>query len=259
MNKKVMVLALTIVIALSFTACKSGSNEDTTTTLSATKPMATTAEQMSNKSAPVAATMILTSANGETMPTVVTTAFDLSKEASTDPIFEFPTADITPVNPDTSQIVQPILPSVSVTEPSNATEPSDATEPTEKTTSPQEVTVPENQRKYINAEFEMNIDRKGNCIYDVYPDGWDENGGIKANSTDLIIVEVNGKQKVVRGSIVGKADSAGNYKLTVQTSDLNLKDGDMLNITIPRSFLVSKDGTRFSEEINTTATYEITE
>lgn len=259
MNKKVIVLALTIVIALSFAACKKGGSEDASTTLSATLPIATTANQVSVNAVPVSATMILTSANGETMPTVVTTVFDLSKAASTEPIFNLTTSDITPVDPMTSQIIQPILPTESSTNPSNSTEPSEHTEPTERTTSKEEVTVPENQRKYVNADFEMNFDRKGNCIYDIYSDEWKDHGGIKTNHSDLIIVEVNGTQKAVRGSILGKTDAAGNYKLTVQTGDLNLKDGDVLNITVPRSFLVSNDGTRFSEEINTTATYEVME
>lgn len=256
MRKKVIVLALVIVIAISFAACKKG-NEAPTTTLSETMPIATTANQALNNSSPEVATMILTSAVGETMPTVVTTAFNLSKEISTDPLFQFTTGEIVPPIPDTTHITSPVITTQGVTNPSNATEPNEQTEPTEKTTNPEATTVPDNQKKYINADiYDLNINRKKNCVYDIVAADWKDYGGIKSNSTDLIIVELNGKQKAVRGSISGIADGAGNYTLTVQTGDLNIKDGDVLNIRIPPNFMVSRDGTHFSEEINSTITYD---
>lgn len=262
MKKKVIVFALVSAIVFSFAACKK--SEDNNTTTQTTNPLATVDVSGNNTSdgvtKPEPVTMILTSAQGETMPTVMTTPFEITTQSSpTGFQGDFTIPPITPMNPGVSQItpMNPVTypdPNTSSSTNAPATEPSDQ-ETTQISTEPEDTTIPESERKYISPDFDVNSNRRGDFIYDIYPEEWDKGGGVASNSSELIVVEVNGEEKVVKGVISGKPDSAGSYKLTVYSSDLKLKDGDTLNITIPANFIRSTDGSRASYEINTTVTF----
>ncbi|MGN1418267.1 MAG: hypothetical protein ACI4W6_02955 [Acutalibacteraceae bacterium] len=257
--KKVIALALVIILAAIFTACKKDDTESETTTLNVTMPTATTKVQDVTEAANEPATMVLTTAYGETMPTVVTTVFNLANEMTTviDVNPELTTVDMSIPDVFTSNI--PTTTEPSTTSPVTAgTEPIDnetTVEDTENQSDTQgEDTTASKEPSLKSIETNSTSFSNGRIIFDIDPSEW--NGGVKTKKISIITVEYDGKKKSVSGSVIGLVDSADNSQIIVNTNDLNIPDGATVNITIPAGAVVSKNGDQTSRQLVASVTYE---
>lgn len=254
---------------VSFAACKK--QEVETTTLASTMPFATTKATESGQSAEVSnnaagMTMILTTAHGETMPTVVTTLFNLANEITNaidvNPDLTVGSMDIPPVStseiptlPSTDPLTVPTLPS------DNSTE---VTEPIDRETTTQNESQGGSDEP---ASSEENVDpvpktveigstatsSAGKVVIDFNPSGW--NGGVKTKKISIITVEYDGHRKSVNGSVIGISDNADNAQIIINTDDLKIPEGANATITIPAGAVVSRKGDQISREISSQVTF----
>lgn len=216
---------------------------------------ATENESVSQKS-DEPATMLLTSAYGQTMPTVVTTQFNLTEQAITTGIDLNPsltTMDMSIPDVFTSQIVTE--PTTSASPNSSGTEPDNSEATNEKTTT-RKSEEPTSPQKVSFKSVETNAQATtpdGDITFDFDPAEW--NGGVKTKKISIITVEYEGKTKTVTGSVLGLADDAGNAKISVLLGDLKIPEGTTVNITIPAGAVVSKKGDQQSNQMTASVVY----
>ncbi|MGN0468818.1 MAG: hypothetical protein ACI4GY_08855 [Acutalibacteraceae bacterium] len=276
--KKVIALALVIIIAAIFTACKKDDENSELTTLNVTMPTATTTAQNPSELTQAAdepATMILTTAYGETMPTVVTTVFNLANEITTaiDVNPELTTGDMSIPDVFTSQITteattttQPTTESTTAgTEPidneTTAEDPDNQSDTTadeggeNQDTTIEETTVAKDPVLKDIVSSSTAVSSDGKIILDIDPNEW--NGGVKTKKISIVTVEYDGKKKSVSGTVIGMTDNADNSQIIINTDELNIPEGASVNITIPAGAVVSKQGDQTSKQmIVTIGSYE---
>lgn len=229
--KKYISLVIAFVLLFVLAACSDDKeNEPTTTNLPLAVDTTTAAPvvQVSETKAE-SLTYILTTQQGQTMPTVVTTAFNLANEITST------TAPSTTI-PDFSFTV----PS-SMTAPNVVSEKLSTTETTKKESQKEDTTEtetkPEDKRERKNLEFNSScFNSSGNLELSFELAGWN---GIKAGKISGITVTYDGSSHTVEGYL--KQGSDGGL-ITVYTKDLSIPSETVVSCTIPAGAVVSKNG-----------------
>lgn len=244
--KKIFALILAILLVMSLAACGDDDSDPTTTT---TEPIGTTADIVTDNNVTqnttaannenVGLTYILTTEYGQTMPTVVTTAFNLANEIAaqtTAPTelnlnFTVPTMNAPPV----------------VTEKST-TKPTTTNSETEKEKTEPEATTKadsEKTRKYLDM-VEHSVASDGNILLVFSLDDWE--GGVKTRTlSNEIPISYSGTSKKVNALVKQSGD---NIFVTLYTGSLNIPEDEVVNFRIPAGTISSKKNTQ------TNASYE---
>ena len=277
--KKYLPIILIVLFAFSFAAC---GDDDDVTTINITQPTATTnnpADEMS-----IGADgdgILLTTAFGETVPSVETTAFDVSADAvNAENII--PGENLTVPDVTVPVVVTDIVPSTApppttttqapppVTEESTAdnggTEPS-ATSPSgsESDTETDETSSSAAQGQSEDASTEnpdvtettfsvsetadnktlnsigSSNDDRGNIELIFDYEGWERVKSQKASAK----VTCNGKTKTLKGTVNG-VDDGGQFTFTVDISSLEPSDGDLVEIALTKGAVQTINGKQAS-------------
>lgn len=275
--KRILPFSLIVVLLLCFAAC---GDDEGTTTINITQPTATTtAAPLSNPEGSPDVSgegIVLTTAFGETVPTVSTTAFDLSAELSTslvipgenltvpDVTVPVVVTDFAPTTIPPSVTEQPTLPSTTPSTSEGGTEPSTtdengqtatqgqsedaSTDPSETETSYSSEERADNKSLYSSGSSN---DDRGNIeiIFD-YSD-WDRIKSQKASAK----VTCNGKTKTLKGTVNGVNDE-GYFTYTIDISSLEPSNGDLVIITLSKGAVQSLNGQQSSASTTVQHPYE---
>ena len=273
--KKLLPLFLVLVFAVVLAAC---GDDEGQTTINITQPTATTTapQDMSAGSETDPNGVLLTTQFGETVPTVYTTAFDISYEA-TNTSFTVPGDDLSVPNVTPPVVVTDYVPTTqapptslfpdltddtSDTEDDGGTEPSATKTPggTDESESTDSVSLTE-ETSYNSGESPSNKplysigssnDERGNItiIFD-YAD-WSRIKSQKAN----VKVSCNGKTKTCKGTVNG-VDDNGAFEYVVDISSMNPSDGDYITITFPKGAIKTINGQQSSAAFTVSLTYTV--
>lgn len=236
MKKTAITALVLLLIVVLFAACDNGKeNEETTTNI---VPSTTNSENANTTTAPTelsnensAMTYVLTTQQGQTMPTVVTTIFNLANEKNNEVI--------TATAPDFSFTV----PSMSAPQVVSSSAPTKSTTTTKTTaskeTEPEETTAATKTRKTVNISG-WSVSPDNDIYISIDRSGW--TNGIKSGKITFVNVTVNGEKKTVKGYINGSDDGAGNATITVYTSSIIPEEGADVTVTIPAGSVTSKSG-----------------
>lgn len=234
--KKTAIAAVVLLLVVLLAACGDGKETEETTTnvlSTTTAPVSANTTAYSNEvsNENVAMTYILTTQQGQTMPTVVTTLFNLENEKANEVV--------TSTAPDFSFTV-PEMSAPQVVSSSAATK---ATT-TQKTTSTKETEVEDTTaatktRKTVNISG-WSVSPDNDVYISIDRSGW--TNGIKSGKITFVNVTVNGEKKTVKGYINGSDDGAGNATITVYTSSIIPEEGADVTVTIPAGSVNSKAG-----------------
>lgn len=246
--KKLFCAFLCLLVLASFAACgkKDGDETTVTTTESATTvPVVLTSAPDSTKKPSndkkEQSTIILTSRQGETMPTVVTDNFlanTYPAVAPTEPQLEFsiPQGNMLPPEVHESKVV-----STKPTKTSNANqggnnsgdaEDQEAEDPTEKSNPISKAL--DVQDIAVNGEHKIEI------AFDAK--GW--SNGVKVKGEKIEVVDPGGITREVEAKLTGKNED-GCYAIVIDTSDF---EEGTVSFTIPEKFVESKDGLLYSAQ-----------
>lgn len=239
--KRTIAAVLVVLLLATLVACNK-KDDETQTTVNTTLPVATTtapsAENVSQTSSANSEnpTYILTTQHGQTMPTVVTTLFNLANEittqvtSATEPSFEF----TVPSMSAPEVVSEKISTTVTTTSKSEETEATKSEE-----TEPEETTKPdsEKERKYLDFSSAAYSESSKNISAEFSSDNW--NGGIKTSKISGIKVSYDGVTKEVSGYVRQSGDYA---TITIYTSDLNIPSATLVSFTVPAGSVVSKKG-----------------
>lgn len=237
MKKTAITALVLLLIVVLFAACDNGKeNEETTTnivpgtTTNFENANTTTAPtELSNENS--AMTYVLTTQQGQTMPTVVTTLFNLANEKANEVI--------TATAPDFTFTV-PSMSAPQVVSSSAPTKNTTTTKTTgEKETEQEETTAATKTRKTVNISG-WSVSPDNDIYISIERSGW--TNGIKSGKITFVNVTVNGEKKTVKGYINGSDDGAGNATITVYTSSIVPEEGADVTVTIPAGSVTSKSG-----------------
>ena len=260
--RKVLAAVLILAVAITFAAC-SGKNNDPSQTASLSANLsAITSDTASNpysQSAPVSvssngddSTIVLTTAQGETAPSVVTTAFVPDPAAiTTKPVTATPatsgfnfsappvvTSQVAPVNP-----VNPVNPVSTTQDPTSDlfADRSTTAKKTTTTAAPTSAATRSSKSVVIN-DIATTSDKK--MIVTINSNGWD--GKFKSNS-QTITVKVDGEYKSAPCSISSGSSNADGFPyITIDLSNVSVPEGANVQFTVPSAFLQTSSGSQYS-------------
>ena len=268
--KKIIPILICFALAVCFAAC---GDDGETTTLNITQPVATTTaqEQVADATEDPNA-VLLTTAFGETVPTVITTAFDIASEQQNASLVipgdNLTVPDVTAPVVVTDFVPTTIPPSVTAatipsddgTSDNGGTEPSSTNEQgeTESVSSGDGTSQTETQYSEENDSKNKRLysagssnDDNGNIELLFDYDDWDRIKSQKATAK----VTCNGKTRSLKGTINGVEDE-GYFTYTIDISDLKPSNGDLVIITLSKGAVVSINGKQSSAEETVQHTYE---
>lgn len=241
--KKYISLLIAFVLLFTLAACNGDKEDETTTTLplsveTTVNPVSVSQTEAENP------TYILTTQYGETMPTVVTTKFDLSNEvtvttaaSTTTPEFNF----TVPSSMTAPEVISEQLSTSATTKGQNSEG--------DKETTTEEATKTESEKERKNFDVSSYcINSTGNIEFSFELAGW---GGIKAGKISGISISYDDISSTVDGYV--KQGSDGGL-ITVYTKDLSLPSSTVISCTIPAGVVVSKSGNIY----NMSYTFSIT-
>ncbi|MBQ8028480.1 MAG: hypothetical protein IJ262_03625 [Clostridia bacterium] len=234
--KKTAIFALVLLLLAVFVSCNDEKIEETTNN---TLPVATTVGSYATEettAAPttenVAPTYILTTHYGETMPTVVTTEFNLANEQAIQ--------IVNPTSPDISFSVpemsapQVVSSSIPTTKPTTS-----KTTTAEPQTEVEETTAKESSRRAVSISS-YSVASNNDIVISVELQGW--NGGIRTGKITFVNVILDGEKKTVSGYVNGSDDGTGCATVTVYTNKISPASDSSIEITVPAGSIKSKAG-----------------
>ena len=240
--KKYLSVLIAVLLLFTLAACGDDTTEPTTTLPYIETTTAPPVIEVVQTTAPENPTYILTTEYGQTMPTVVTTRFDLASELATAPT----TAPVTSA-PDLSLTVPSMTPPEVLSEQISSTVPgtlnvsgqtggnSGSDTPSDETTKP----VDERERK--NLEFNSSsFNSTGNLELCFDSSGW---SSIKSGKVSGITVSYDGKTQTVEGYV--KQSSDGGI-VTVYTKELSIPSDTVVTCTIPAGVVVSSNNSQYN-------------
>lgn len=230
-------LSLLIAVLLLFTLAACGDDETVTTT---TLPVieTTTApvvEVIQPTNAPENPTYILTTEYGQTMPTVITTRFDIANEITTSP-----TTAPTTTAPDLSFTVPSMSAPEVISQQISSTQ-SSQSDITGENSGSDETTKPQDERERKNLEFNSSsFNSSGNLELCFDSSSWKS---IKSGKVSGITVTYDGKTQTVEGYV--KQGSDGGV-VTVYTKELSIPSDTVVTCTIPAGAVVSSNNSQYN-------------
>ena len=265
--KRFLSLLLIVLLAACFVSC---GDDDTTTTINITQPTATTTAGTSAEPVTDANGMVLTTAFGQTVPTVETTPFDIDAEATatsfvvpgddlTIPIVTPPVVvtDVAPTTYLPSTTTQYIFPSddqpssTDRTEPSSTAEGGSSTDVSGTDTSETQYNPDDGEQNKLPICESSAYDGKNLTLSFNYAD-WDRIKSQKAT----VKVTYNGKTKSCKGTING-VDENNQFFFVVDVSDLNIPEEDYyVEVTFPKGAIKSINGNQSSQAFTAVASME---
>lgn len=242
--KKYLSLLVAAVLLFALAAC--GDDTEPTTTLPVIET--TTAPSVVDVVATTVAnekpTYILTTEQGQTMPTVVTTAFNLADEITTEPTTTAPSTTAPDLSFTVPSMSAPEVLSekVSSTAPSvTATPNTDSGNSGNTEHSENETTKPADERERKNLDFNSSsFNSTGNLELCFDTAGWNS---IKSGKVSGITVSYDGKTQTVEGYV--KQGSDGGV-VTVYTKDLKIPSDTVVSCTIPAGVVVSSNNKQYN-------------
>ena len=187
-------------------------------------------------------TYILTTEYGQTMPTVVTTRFDLANEITT-----APTTAPSTTAPDLSFTVpsmsapEVLSEQISSTVPGTLNVPGQTGNSSGDNTAADETTKPADERERKNLEFNSSsFNSTGNLELCFDSAGWNS---IKSGKVSGISVSYDGKTQTVEGYV--KQGSDGGI-VTVYTKDLAIPSDTVVTCSIPAGVVVSSNNKQYN-------------
>lgn len=256
------ILAFAIVVCLA--ACKDKNEPVNPNTISTSSPFGSTSSQPSQGSAidvsnatagNAAQTYVLTTAADMTMPTVLTTAFNVANESvSNDP---FTTQKVTTdISFSSSAITAPVVnttalpsvPTVTTADEGKTTEKTDGKTTTKKKT---ESTTSASAKAVSIYHAGVGLDgSRKNIVYSIDP----ACGNFKSNST-VISVTVNGEEfdNIPCKISASNLDASGCQQVFIDLSGVeDLAEGSTVSFSVPAAFLNSKDGKTYGKSFGNT-------
>lgn len=248
--KKMIAGVLALLMVAFLVACNDNKEGETTLNTTISPATTTAASQTATKDAQsVGMTYILTTQQGQTMPTVVTTLFNLANETTAAPA-ETVTA------PDFSFTVPSMTAPNVVSEQLSTTATTTTTATTEKQTEPEGTTVPDSEktRKYLELNSYA-FNSSENIELEFSLDNW--NGGVRSKSlSNEITVSYDGTSKKITGYVKQSGDV---ILITLYTKSLNIPEDTTVNFVIPAGAVVSKNGDQTSMEYSASAVKDLVE
>ena len=248
--KKAIALTLVFIMAVLFASCKKDEEPGLTTT--ETLPIATQASNQPTQT-PVSqteaeqqtgVTMVLTTNYGETMPTVVTTAFNPANETTqaTVPVsFEIP-------NMTTPDVYTATVPST--TKPTTTTTQPPHTEPTEPKTEKGDTSDSAGKTRKSLEMTSFGFSASKNVTIEFEANGW--NGGVKSGKFNASVKTDNGKTSSVMGRVVGIQNSDGYFSVVIPVGDIVDEEVSHVTISIPAGSVTSRNGDQSSKSYTAT-------
>lgn len=232
-------ISLLIAVVLLFTLAACGDDTEPTTTLpfieTTTAPIV---DVVQPTNAPENPTYILTTEYGQTMPTVVTTRFDLANEITTAPTTAAPSTTA----PDLSFTVPSMsAPEVISQQISSTQSAPGVTDNSGENSGSDETTKPADERERKNLEFNSSsFNSTGNLELCFDSTGWNS---IKSGKVSGITVTYDGKTKTVEGYVKQGADGG---VVTVYTKELSIPSDTVVTCTIPAGAVVSSNNSQYN-------------
>lgn len=215
----------------------------TTAPTSASNPVSTT-------DANANATYILTTSPDKTVPWGETTRFSTTSPSSTDPssiVIQIPTDENTnPVTPNYS---------VAPTTKPTTTKPTVNTTTTTKPTTTKPTTTKPVKKTAVSVDTGSSaFDGESSLIVDIDGSNWSSQF---VSNTQYLPAYIDGTNtgKNVKCTLNGTPDSANNYTITVDVSELSLSSGAVISISFPEGFIQTKAGTQYSNAFEINSTY----
>lgn len=265
--KKVLAAILMLAVAVCFAAC-GDKNQNPTPQLSLSANMSagstntalpvsdsTASSESSSESLPISTpqngegtTMVLTTKQGETAPTVLTTVFVPDPAAVTTAIsttpFLPPTPSGSPYGPPpvvTSQIT-PTSPNTTGDPTSDLFANRSTTTTKNNQTQPSTTAQTRKSKSVVINDIATTPEKK--MIVTINSNGWD--GKFKNNSQN-ISVKVDGDVKVVPCSVSSGSQNADGFPyITIDLSGVSVPEGSNVQFTIPSAFLQTTSGAQYS-------------
>lgn len=256
------ILAFAIIVCLA--ACKDKNEPSGGNTIGTSSPPGYAASQVSQSQnvgvnnpagESVPQTYILTTAADMTVPTVLTTAFNVANESvSNDP---FTTQQVTTdisltVAPITAPVVNTTaLPSVPTVSTTDGEKTSDSTDSKTTTKKKQESTTSASAKAVSIIDAGVGLDGSGKrIIYSIDPSC----GSFKSNST-VISVTVDGEEydNIPCKISASNLDASGCQQVFIDLSGVeDLAEGSTVSFSVPAAFLNSKDGKSYGKSFGNT-------
>ncbi len=268
--RKLLPFVLAFVIVVCLAACKDKNepvNSNTITTGALPGAVSTPVSQQSLQSQDVGSpsdgnvpeTYLLTTAADMTVPTVMTTAFNIANESvSSDPFTTQPIT--TDINLTSSAITAPVvnttaLPSVPTVTTTDKDDKTTGKEDESKTTSSeketQESTTNASAKAISIVDAGVGLDGSGKrIIYSIDPSC----GSFKSNST-VISVTVDGEEfdNIPCKISASNLDASGCQQVFIDLSAVeDLAEGSTVSFSVPAAFLNSKDGKTYGKSFGNT-------
>lgn len=230
-------ISLLIAVLLLFTLAACGDDTEPTTTLpfieTTTAPIV---DVVQPTNAPENPTYILTTEYGQTMPTVVTTRFDLANEITTAPTTAAPSTTA----PDLSFTVPSMSAPEVISQQISSTKSQESNVSNDNTQS-DETTKPADERERKNLDFNSSsFNSSGNLELCFDSAGWNS---IKSGKVSGITVTYDGKTKTVEGYVKQGADGG---IVTVYTKELSIPSDTVVTCTIPAGTVVSSNNSQYN-------------
>lgn len=238
--KKYISLLIAVLLLFSFAAC-GGKEETPTTTLPLIETSTAPVIDVVQTTVPENPTYILTTEYGQTMPTVVTTRFDLANEITT-----APTTAPSTTAPDLSFTVPSMSAPEVLSEQISSTVPGTLNqgqngENSGSDTPAGETTKPADERERKNLEFNSSsFNSTGNLELCFDSAGWNS---IKSGKVSGITVTYDGKTQTVEGYV--KQGSDGGV-VTVYTKNLAIPSNTVVTCSIPAGVVVSSNNKQYN-------------
>lgn len=248
--KKAIALILVLIMAVLFASCKKDDADITTT---GSFPIETAIPGETTANIPVAQsettdngnpTMILTTQNGQTMPTVVTTPFNPANETTqaTVPVsFEIPS--MTAPDVYTATVPTTAKPTTTTTQPPH-------TEPTEAKTEKGDTSDSAGKTRKSLEMTSFGFSASKNITIEFEANGW--NGGVKSGKFNASVKTDNGKTSSVMGRVVGIQNSDGYFSVVVPVGDIVDEEVSQVTISIPAGSVTSRNGDQSSKSYTAT-------
>ena len=256
------ILAFAIIVCLA--ACKDKNEPAEGSTIGTSSPSGYAASPVSQSQnagvnnpagESVPQTYILTTAADMTVPTVLTTAFNVANESvSNDP---FTTQQVTTdisltVAPITAPVVNTTaLPSVPTVSTTDGEKTSDSTDSKTTTKKKQESTTSASAKAVSIIDAGVGLDGSGKrIIYSIDPSC----GSFKSNST-VISVTVDGEEydNIPCKISASNLDASGCQQVFIDLSGVeDLAEGSTVSFSVPAAFLNSKDGKNYGKSFGNT-------
>lgn len=252
--RKVAAIFLVLAILVVLAACGRKDGEETTAPIITGASMPTASTPVVSSTDPstqlnVNPTYILTTSPDKTVPwgdpPVITTM----------PSTTMPTNIV--INIPTDENTQPVTPSYSIapSQLTSSTNPGGSTAPNGPTATTKPTTTKPVVKKAVSVETGSSaFNGEETLIIDVDGSNW---SSIFVANTQYLPVSIDGNPtgKNVKCVLSGTPDSAGNYTITIDVSQLSLASNAVVSVAFPEGYIQTKAGTQYSNAFEVSSTF----